>query len=67
MVGASRKAFLGALTGKPVGAREEATAAADALAVFLGADVVRVHDVAAQRDAVTVAHAARRYREARPT
>jgi dihydropteroate synthase len=59
VVGASRKSFLGALTGRDVGAREYATAAADTAAVLAGANVVRVHDVAAQRDAVLVADAIR--------
>jgi dihydropteroate synthase len=60
VVGASRKSFLGQLTGRAVDARELATAAADAAAVLHGAHVVRVHDVAAQRDAVRVADAIRR-------
>jgi dihydropteroate synthase len=60
VVGASRKSFLGRLTGRDVGERELATAAADAAAVLHGANVVRVHDVAAQRDAVVVADAIRR-------
>jgi dihydropteroate synthase len=57
VVGASRKSFVGALTGREVGARELGTAAANAAAVLGGANVVRVHDVAAQRDAVVVADA----------
>jgi dihydropteroate synthase len=60
VVGASRKSFLGQLTGKAPGDRELATAAADTAAVLNGAHVVRVHDVAAQRDAVLVADAIRR-------
>jgi dihydropteroate synthase len=60
VVGASRKSFLGKLTGREVGDRELATAAADTAAVLGGAHVVRVHDVAAQRDAVLVADAIRR-------
>ena len=57
VVGASRKSFLGKLTGRAVDARELATAAADTAAILHGANVVRVHDVAAQRDAVLVADA----------
>jgi dihydropteroate synthase len=57
VVGASRKSFLGRLTGRPVGERELGTAAADAVAILHGAQVVRVHDVRAQRDAVRVADA----------
>jgi dihydropteroate synthase len=60
VVGASRKSFLGKLTGREVNERELATAAADTAAVLHGAHVVRVHDVAAQRDAVLVADAIRR-------
>ena len=57
IIGVSRKRFLGDLTGKPVGERAFATAAAVAAAVMAGADAVRVHDVAEMRDAVTVAEA----------
>jgi dihydropteroate synthase len=57
VVGASRKSFLGKLTGREVGERELATAAANTAAILHGASVVRVHDPAAQRDAVLVADA----------
>jgi dihydropteroate synthase len=57
VVGASRKSFLGKLTGREVGEREVATAAAHTAAILAGAQVVRVHDVATQRDAVRVADA----------
>jgi dihydropteroate synthase len=60
LVGTSRKSFLGQLTGRPVGDREIATAAADTAAILRGADMVRVHDVATQLDAVRVADAIRR-------
>ena len=46
LVGPSRKGFLGALTGDPVERRDVATVAACAVAVFAGADAIRVHDVA---------------------
>jgi dihydropteroate synthase len=59
VVGASRKSFLGKLTGRAVDDRELATAAADALAIAHGANVVRVHDVAAQLPAVKIADAIR--------
>jgi dihydropteroate synthase len=52
MVGVSRKAFLGQLTGKPPTDRIFGTAAAVTAAVLGGAAAVRVHDVAAMRDAV---------------
>ena len=59
LFGPSRKRFLGDITGRDVSDRDRATAAACALAVHAGADIVRVHDVAAVRDAVAVAHAVR--------
>jgi len=55
LAGVSRKRFLGTLTGRDVAERGDATTAAIALCVYLGATVVRVHDVAAARDAVRVA------------
>jgi dihydropteroate synthase len=57
---ASRKAFLGHLTGKPPAERDAATAAACVAAVLAGAHVLRVHDVAAVTDALSVAAAVRR-------
>jgi dihydropteroate synthase len=58
VVGVSRKGFLGELLGgRAVGDRLFATAAAVALAVARGARIVRVHDVGAIRDVVTVAEA----------
>jgi len=62
LVGASRKSFLGRLTGEPPGRRDPASHAAAAVAVFAGADAVRVHDVAGARVAVTVALALRQAR-----
>jgi dihydropteroate synthase len=54
-VGVSRKAMIGALTGRSTGADRAAGSAAAALvAVQRGAMVVRVHDVAATRDALAV-------------
>jgi len=55
MVGVSRKAFIGQLTGKPAGARQFGTAAAVTVAVLGGAAAVRVHDVAEMSDVVKVA------------
>jgi dihydropteroate synthase len=57
LVGPSRKRFLGAVTGQPVEARDRATATACALAWERGARLFRVHDVAAARDALTLAQA----------
>jgi dihydropteroate synthase len=57
MLGASRKSTIGKLTGRQPGARTFGTAATTALAIAAGIDIVRVHDVAAARDAVAVADA----------
>lgn len=57
LVGASRKAFLGALTGRPVGERDGVTAVSSAICALYGASIVRVHDVAATRDALLLADA----------
>ncbi len=67
LVGPSRKSFLGQLTGDPVADRDTASVAACAVAVFAGADGVRVHDVAAARRAVAVARALRDARGSRRT
>ena len=64
LVAASRKRFLGTLLGdRPVGDRDDATAAITALAAGAGAWGVRVHDVPASADAVRVAAAWRAGRE----
>ncbi len=55
VVGTSRKSFLGSLTGRDVEARIGGTVASNVLAIAAGADVVRVHDVAATREAIEVA------------
>ena len=60
MVGVSRKAFIGQLTGRPPSERAFGTAAAVTAAVLGGVSAVRVHDVAAMRDVVRVAEALRR-------
>ena len=63
MVGPSRKSFLAHLTGDEVpAARDGASHAACAVAVFAGADAVRVHEVAGARRAVQVARALREAR-----
>lgn len=56
-VGTSRKRFLGHFTGREVGERDAATAATSALLRVKGASIFRVHDVAANRDALRVADA----------
>jgi dihydropteroate synthase len=55
MVGVSRKAFIGQVTGKAANERSFGTAAAVTAAVMAGAAAVRVHDVAEMRDVVRVA------------
>ncbi len=60
LLGTSRKSTLGKLTGRPVEARAFGTAATVALAAQAGIDIVRVHDVAEQRDVVQVADAVAR-------
>lgn len=54
MVGLSRKAMLGLITGRPVSGRFSAGLTAHVLAVQRGARVVRVHDVESMRDALAV-------------
>jgi dihydropteroate synthase len=54
LAGISRKSMLGQMTGKPVDERVHAGVAAALLAVQRGATIVRVHDVAATRDALAV-------------
>jgi dihydropteroate synthase len=58
LVGWSRKSTLGVLTGRSVGERLVASVVAAVAALAAGARIVRVHDVAATRDAVLVAAAA---------
>jgi len=60
LVGVSRKAFIGRLTGHDApDARLAGSLAATAVAVYNGAAMIRTHDVAATRDAVRVAEAIR--------
>jgi dihydropteroate synthase len=54
MAGLSRKAMLGRLTGREPRDRVHGSVAAALLAVQNGAQIVRVHDVAATRDALAV-------------
>ncbi len=57
LVGTSRKSTIGRLTGRDVDRRAFGTAATVALAAAAGVDIVRVHDVAEQRDVVRVTDA----------
>ncbi|CAG0933162.1 MAG: Dihydropteroate synthase [Rhodocyclaceae bacterium] len=54
LAGLSRKSMLGEITGRKVGLRETASATAALLAARNGARILRVHDVAATRDALAV-------------
>jgi dihydropteroate synthase len=60
LVGASRKAFLGVITGRTVEERMIASVAAAVVAVERGASVVRVHDVGPTAEALRVSAAVRR-------
>ncbi len=57
LIGTSRKAFLGRILGLPPLEREEGTMATVAIAIFNGANIVRVHEVKKMRRAVQVADA----------
>jgi len=57
ILGASRKSFIGKLTGAEVGDRLEGSLAAAVLATVEGADILRVHDVAETKRALAVADA----------
>ncbi len=57
LAGVSRKSMLGQLTGQPVGQRLYASLAAAVLAARAGVSIVRVHDVAATVDALTIVNA----------
>lgn len=54
LAGLSRKSMLGAITGRPAAERLQASVAAALMAVERGARILRVHDVAATRDALQV-------------
>ena len=57
LAGLSRKSVLGKITGQEVVSRVPASVAAAVLAVQNGADIVRVHDVRATKDALAILHA----------
>ena len=64
LVGPSRKRFIGAVTGAPVEDRLPGTLAAVTACVLQGVELLRVHDVAAARQAALVAAALRRASQA---
>ena len=58
LLGHSRKSFLGVLTGSNIaGNRDQATAICSALCANRGIDIIRVHNVVATKDALTIAEA----------
>ena len=61
LVGASRKWFIGLVTGAEVDERLGGSVAAAVVAVLGGADIVRVHDVSETVHAVRLAHAVTSY------
>jgi dihydropteroate synthase len=54
LVGMSRKSMLGEMTGHPIDQRDVATAASSLLAAQQGVSIIRVHNVAATKDALSV-------------
>jgi dihydropteroate synthase len=57
LLGTSRKSTIGKLTGREPQQRTYGTAATTALAIAAGIDMVRVHDVAPNRDVISVSDA----------
>jgi dihydropteroate synthase len=61
LIGPSRKAFIGKVLGdKPVTERLDGTAAAVAISIMNGANIIRVHDIKAMADVARVTDAIRR-------
>jgi dihydropteroate synthase len=54
LIGASRKSFLGQITGQEVASRLSATLSVNYIALQRGADILRVHDVGEHRDMIKV-------------
>ena len=54
LIGTSRKAFIGAITGKPAQDRMFGTCATVSASILYGAHIVRVHDVKAARETADV-------------
>ncbi|HTZ55707.1 MAG TPA: dihydropteroate synthase [Candidatus Acidoferrum sp.] len=65
LLGTSRKSTIGKLTGREAHERIYGTAATTALGIAAGIDIVRVHDVAQNRDVISVSDAI--VRDWRPT
>lgn len=60
LIGASRKSFLGCITGLDAGQRLYPTVAVNAIAVYCGADIIRVHDIRESVAALKVADCIRK-------
>jgi len=60
LVGPSRKAFIGRVTGGPPGERVEGTAAVVAAAILNGGNVIRIHDVSFMKKVADMADAVSR-------
>jgi dihydropteroate synthase len=65
LAGMSRKSMIGGVTGAGTGDRLEGTVAAHLVSILKGADIIRVHDVKAHKDAVDVMMYALKYSKAR--
>ena len=65
LAGMSRKSMIGGVTGAGTGDRLEGTVAAHLFSILKGADIIRVHDVKAHKDAVDVMMYALRYSKAK--
>ena len=65
LAGMSRKLMIGGVTGAGTGDRLEGTVAAHLVSILKGADIIRVHDVKAHKDAVDVMMYALKYSKAR--
>ena len=57
LVGVSRKNFIGTLLNLPVEERLEGTAAAVAVSIMNGANIIRVHDVKEMKRVATIVNA----------
>ena len=66
LVGVSRKSFIGRVLGRAAHERLAGGLGLAALAVSMGARIIRSHDVAATRDAITMVSAVLQGTEARP-
>lgn len=59
LIGHSNKSFIGRITGRKMDSRACGTNAITTLAIYNGADIVRVHEIVAARDAASIAVAVR--------